>query len=95
LANELHGTGITVTCLCPGATDTGFQSRAGLGNTLLFQKLRPMHAATVARDGYRAMMAGKTIVISGFRNWLLAESVRFSPRRLVTAVSRKVLDRVK
>lgn len=95
LANELHGTGITVTCLCPGATDTGFQSRAGLGNTLLFKKLRPMDAATVARDGYRALMAGKTIVISGFRNWLLAESVRFSPRRLVTAVSRKVLDRVK
>jgi short-subunit dehydrogenase len=95
LANELHGTGVTVTCLCPGATDTGFQGRAGLGNTLLFKKLRPMTAGAVARDGYRALMAGKMIVISGFRNWLLAESVRFSPRRLVTVVSRKVLDRVK
>lgn len=95
LGNELHGTGVTVTCLCPGATDTGFQGRAALGNTLLFKKLRPMDAATVAHDGYRALMAGKTIVISGFRNWLLAESVRFSPRRLVTAISRKVLDSVK
>lgn len=95
LANELHATGITVTCLCPGATDTGFQGRAGLENTLLFKKLRPMDAKTVARDGYRGLMAGKVIVISGFRNWLLAESVRFSPRRLVTAVSRKVLDRAK
>ena len=95
LGNELHGTGVTVTCLCPGATDTAFQGRAGLENTLLFRKLRPMTADAVARDGYRALMAGKTIVISGFRNWLLAESVRFSPRRLVTAISRKVLDSVK
>jgi hypothetical protein len=95
LANELLGTGVTVTCLCPGATDTGFQGRAGLENTLLFKKLRPMDARTVARDGYRGLMAGKPVVISGFRNWLLAESVRFSPRWLVTAVSRKVLERAK
>jgi uncharacterized protein len=93
LANELKDTGVTVTCLCPGATDTGFQGRAGTENTLLFKTLRPMEAKTVARDGYRGLMAGKTLVISGFRNWLVAESVRFSPRKLVTAVSRKVLDK--
>ena len=52
-----------------------------------------MDAKTVARDGYRGVMAGKTLVISGFRNWLLAESLRVSPRKLVTAVSRKLLDR--
>lgn len=92
LANELQDSGVTVTCLCPGATDTGFQRRAGTENTLLFQKLRPMDAETVARDGYRGMMAGKTLVISGFRNWLLAEATRFGPRKLVTAVSRKVMD---
>jgi short-subunit dehydrogenase len=62
-------------------------------NTKLFKKLRPMEAKTVARDGYRGLLAGKTLVISGFRNWLLAESVRFSPRKLATAVSRKVLDK--
>ncbi len=95
LANELHGTGVTVTCLCPGATDTAFQGRAGLENTLLFKKLRPMTADAVARDGYRGLMAGRVMVISGFRNWVLAESVRFSPRRLVTAISRKVLDSVR
>jgi short-subunit dehydrogenase len=93
LANELNGTGVTVTCLCPGATDTGFQGRAGIEKTLLFKSLRPMDAKTVARDGYRGLMAGKTLVISGFRNWLLAESLRVSPRKLVTAVSRKLLDR--
>jgi hypothetical protein len=93
LANELAGSGVTVTCLCPGATDTGFQGRAGTANTLLFKKLRPMDAARVARDGYRGLMSGKTLVISGFRNWLLAESVRFAPRKMATAISRKVLDR--
>jgi hypothetical protein len=93
LANELAGSGVTVTCLCPGPTDTGFQGRAGTANTLLFRKARPMDAATVAGDGYRGLMAGKTLVISGFRNWLLAKSVPFAPRKMVTAISRKVLDK--
>jgi uncharacterized protein len=95
LANELAGSGVTITCLCPGATDTEFQARAGTENTVLFRKLRPMDAKTVARDGYRGLMAGKTLVISGFRNWLLAEATRFGPRKLVTAVSRKVMDQAK
>lgn len=95
LANELKGTGVTVTCLCPGATDTGFQKRAGSEDSVLFKKLRPMDAATVALDGYRGLMAGKTLVISGFRNRVLAESVRLGPRSLVTAVSRKVNELAK
>jgi short-subunit dehydrogenase len=92
LANELEGSGVTVTCLCPGPTDTNLQERAGMENTKLVKTLRPMDAKTVARDGYRGLMAGKTLVISGFRNWLVAESVRFSPRKLVTAISRKLLE---
>jgi short-subunit dehydrogenase len=93
LANELRDSGVSVTCLCPGPTDTGFQGRAGTEKTNLLKKFRPMEARTVARDGYRGLMAGKTLVISGFRNWVLAESLRISPRKLVTAVSRKLLDR--
>jgi short-subunit dehydrogenase len=92
LANELAGTGVTVTCLCPGATDTEFQKRAGTESTTLFRRMRPMDAVAVARDGYRGMMKGKPLVISGFKNWLLAESLRISPRRVVTAVSRKILE---
>lgn len=95
LANELKGTGVTVTCLCPGATDTGFQKRAGSENSVLFRKLRPMDAATVALDGYKGLMAGKALVISGLRNRVLAESVRLGPRSLVTAVSRKVNELAK
>ncbi len=93
LASEVDGTGVTVTCLCPGATDTGFHGRAGTEGTTLLKKIRPMDAKSVARDGYRGMMAGKTLVISGLKNWLLAESLRISPRKLVTAVSRKILEK--
>ncbi len=93
LASEVKGKGVTVTCFCPGATDTQFQVRAGTERTVLFRALRPMDAKTVAADGYRALMSGKTLAISGFRNWLLAESLRFSPRKLVTAISGKILDK--
>ena len=93
IANEVGGSGVTVTCFCPGATDTGFQKRAAIEDSPLFRKLRPMDAKTVAADGYRALMAGKTLAISGFRNWLVAESVRFAPRKLVTAISRKLVEK--
>ncbi|HYM08218.1 MAG TPA: SDR family oxidoreductase [Terriglobales bacterium] len=94
LANELAGKGVTVTCLCPGATETGFAGRAGNDQTRLFKSLRPMDAKAVARAGYRGLLKGKTLVIPGMRNWLVAESVRFSPRKMVTAVSRWVSERV-
>lgn len=91
LANELSGTGVTVTCLCPGATATEFHKRANACGMKLL-KFGSMDARTVAEDGYRAMMAGKPVVISGLKNWMLAQSVRFSPRRLVTAIARKTQE---
>jgi uncharacterized protein len=91
LANELRGSGITVTCLCPGATATEFHKRANATGMRLL-KFGAMDARTVAEDGYRAMLAGKPVVISGFKNWLLAQSVRFSPRQLVTAIARKTQE---
>ena len=95
LANELAGKGVTVTCLCPGATDTGFASRAGNDKSRLFKQLGPMDAKRVALKGYRGLMAGRTLVIPGLKNWLLAESLRISPRKLVTAISRRLMDEVK
>ena len=89
IANELQGTGVTVTCLCPGPTITEFQKRANIEG-LRLAKYGAMDARTVAEDGYRALMEGKPTVISGFRNWLVAQSVRFAPRRMVTAVARKL-----
>jgi short-subunit dehydrogenase len=94
LASELEGSGVVVSCLCPGPTDTGFQKRAAMQNTTLARKPGTMDAKSVAVDGYRGLMAGKTLVISGMRNWLVAESVRFAPRKVVTAISRKLLESV-
>jgi hypothetical protein len=92
LANELKPSGVTVTCLCPGPTETGFQERAAMGNSRLV-KFGMMSAKSVALQGYRAMLAGKPLVIAGFRNWVVAESVRFAPRKMVTAVSRKLAEK--
>lgn len=91
IANELQGTGVTVTCLCPGPTTTEFHKRAKATSMRLL-KMGSMDARTVAEDGYRALVAGKPVVISGFKNWLVAQSVRFSPRRLVTAIARKTQE---
>jgi short-subunit dehydrogenase len=95
LANELAGKGVTVTCLCPGPTATGFADRAGNDKSRLFKQARPMDAKTVALKGYHGLVAGKTLVIPGLRNWLLSESLRVSPRKVVTAVSRRLMDEVK
>jgi hypothetical protein len=95
LADELRKSGVQITCFCPGATLTEFQKRAQTENSRLFKQMSPMDAKTVAGDGYAALMAGKTLAISGFRNWLVAESVRFAPRKMVTAISRWVAEPAK
>lgn len=95
LANELHGSGVTVTALCPGPTDTGFQARAGIADTRLFSRGMMMDAATVAAIGYRGLMKGKALVIPGFKNRLLAQAVSVVPRVLATDVARFIQERKK
>lgn len=91
IAEELRGSGVTVTCLAPGATATGFVDRAQMQQTLLF-KMPMAGAASVANAGYRAMMAGKDLVIPGFSNQLLAFVIRFMPRRPLLWISRKLIE---
>lgn len=67
LWRELHGTGVSVTALMPGAMQTGFANAGGLSNTKLFANaVDPM---AVALDGYQGMMKGKLNVISGLPGW--------------------------
>jgi len=94
IANELRHSGVTVTCFCPGATHTGFAKRAGTEGSRLFKQLGAMNADKVALDGYRALMQGRTVAFSGAHNWLVAQSTRFAPRKLVTAISRWVAEKV-
>ena len=92
LAEECRGTGVTVTCLCPGATATGFQSRADMNDTLLM-RLPLASAASVAEAGYRGMLRGKPVVVPGFSNKFVAISPRFTPRRMLLWMSRKAVER--
>jgi len=93
IANEVRGSGVTVTCFCPGATHTGFAQRSGTENSRLFKQFGVMSAERVARDGYRALMDGRTVAISGAHNWVVAQSARFAPRKMVTAISRWIAEK--
>ena len=93
LADELHGTGVTVTALAPPATRSGFQRRAALEDSKLVQG-GIMDARTVAEAGYRGLMAGRALVVPGLSAKLLALSVRISPRWMVTRIVRRMQERV-
>ncbi|MED1795612.1 SDR family NAD(P)-dependent oxidoreductase [Brevibacillus nitrificans] len=93
LENELRGSGVTVTALCPGATATGFEERASLQDSRLFRG-GVMDVKTVARIGYQGLMQGQTLVIPGWKNRLLTFSVRLAPRKLVTAIARRVQSKM-
>lgn len=95
LANELEGTGVTITALCPGPTESSFQERGKMQNSGLVKGKKMMDARTVAEAGYRALMAGKVIEIPGIKNKLLAQSIRVSPRGMVTKVVRSMQEEVR
>ena len=87
LANELQGTGVTVTCLCPGLAKTEFHKRAHMENTKV-AKRKMMDAAAVAEAGYKALKKGKVVVIPGLIFKTAPLFARFAPRNLVTKVVR-------
>jgi len=89
LNEELKGTGVSVTCLCPGPTKTGFEAGAGMQNSRLF-KSALMDAATVATIGYRAMLKGKPLVVSGIRNKISTFGTRLVPRSLAAKIAKAV-----
>ncbi len=89
IEDELKETGITVSALCPGPTRTDFSSRANLGKSKLFDG-GTMDSMTVATAGYEGFMKGKSVIIPGAQNKILAKSIRFLPRKLVTATVRRM-----
>lgn len=91
--NEVRDYGVSVTTLCPGATESGFQQAAAMEESALVKGKKLPTAQEVAEYGYDAMMKGKTVAIHGFMNALLANSVRFMPRAWVVKVTRKMQDR--
>ncbi|MTI95727.1 MAG: SDR family oxidoreductase [Firmicutes bacterium] len=90
LADELQSSGVTVTTLCPGITETCFQKRASMEHAKSVQG-RLMSASTVARIGYRGLLRGQRVVVPGTKEKLLAAAVNLAPRRLVTKMARSMM----
>lgn len=93
LYNELQGTGVNVTCLCPGATESGFQAAAAMTESALVKGKKLPTAADVAEFGYQAMMKNKMTVIHGLYNSIMANANRFVPRKLVLQIVRKIQEK--
>jgi len=90
LHSEVREKGVTVTALCPGATESGFSTAANMEDSKLFKGKRLPTSAQVARYGYKAMMKGKAVAIHGMMNSLMVNSVRFVPRSWVVALVKKI-----
>jgi short-subunit dehydrogenase len=92
LAEELRGTGVTVTCLCPGPVKTNFQRRAHISDTQLANNSLLVDVREVARAAYEGMKQGKRVVIPGWKNRFGVQMLRLSPREMVTKVVRKIQE---
>lgn len=88
LAEELRDSGVAVTAVCPGPVASGFQDRAAMHDSALVKGKRLPTAAVTARAAFDAMRARRRVYIPGVMNWLMAQSIRFTPRRVATAVVR-------
>lgn len=82
LSHELAGSGVTVTCSCPGATATNFAARSG-NESRLFKRPGVATAEQVAEEAFEAMMQGEVVVVHGLLNSVAAQSVRLAPRAVV------------
>ncbi len=87
MAEELKGTGVTVTCLCPGPSETGFQERATMQDSALIRGKQLSSAREVATAGYAAMKAGAPYVVTGGASKAFAFGSRFLPRTLTARIA--------
>ncbi|MEL7259088.1 MAG: SDR family oxidoreductase [Pseudomonadota bacterium] len=93
VAEELSGTNVTVTALCPGATATNFFDDADMGGVRLINLAKPMSAKDVAEQGWIAARAGKRVIVTGLLNKVFAFLPRISPRRVTTFVASKIMGK--
>lgn len=91
IACELKDTGVKVTCLCPGATDTPFFDHGDIHASRQMRRVM-MKPADVAREGVDGLKRGKPLVIAGTLNKLLMAAERLAPRRLVTRLAGKMVE---
>lgn len=94
LSVELAGTGVTATALCPGPTRTEFQAAANMESSRLFRAGHVMTAAEVAEKGYNAMLAGRSSVVTGAVNRVMAAGTRLVPRGIAARLAKMAQQRV-
>jgi short-subunit dehydrogenase len=90
LHEELKGSGVKVSCLCPGPTKTPFLEKSKMDRSSIVKDFKPMAAARVAKVGYKGMLAGKAVVIPGSKNRFRA----FAPRLFSRASVRRTMSRL-
>jgi len=92
LSEELRGTGVTVTAMCPGYTETdmisgAFQDTGYTDYESLVPRFVKMTPQKVALEGFRACMAGRALHVNGIQNQLGTQWIRYQPRWLVRSVT--------
>jgi short-subunit dehydrogenase len=93
LHDELAGTALSATCVCPGGTRTAFHEIAGAGNYGWLARSSMKNADEVARFSVRAMVRRRRIAIPGLLNKLSCWGVRLVPRRLASWIARRIMGR--
>ena len=94
IAEEINGSGVTVTALCPGGTKTEFAEKANIKNSSV-HFFEVMEANRVARIGYKALMKGKRVVIPGMLNKTQIFSIRFTPRIVTSKLIKLMMSKYK
>ena len=90
LWEEARGTGLKVSCLCPGPTASGFRARAGTGQTRLATVSPVAPSMPVAEEGYQGWQENRRVVVTGARNRVVARLVPFLPRSTVLRMVRQL-----
>lgn len=92
LRNELKDTGVTVTCLMPGATDTEFFERADMMDTKVGTQEGKDDPADVARSGFEAMMRGEADIVTGLKNKVQSAIANVTPATVLAERHRKMAE---
>ena len=93
VAEELRGSTVTVTALCPGATATNFFEDADMDGVRLLKMAAPMKAKDVAEMGWLQARIGKRIVVPGAMNKVFAFLPRISPRGVTTRIAAQIMGK--
>ena len=88
LWEEARGTGVHISCLCPGPTESKFHGRAGTDKTRLTKAAKPMTSMAVAQRGYNGFIANRRVVVAGASNKLLIAATRLTPRAALLRIVR-------